>query len=99
MGDSGPAHEVNTFSSRADDLHIGRIMSVIYPRDCPATWSSNVHSVEQGSQIYNTLLEKLPKGYGDAGDYEHCISSVDKWPVGEEHTDFRGHAVSMRPGP
>ena len=25
MGDSGPAHEVSTFSSRADDLHIGEI--------------------------------------------------------------------------
>ena len=25
MGDSGPTHEVGTFSSRADDLHIGEI--------------------------------------------------------------------------
>ena len=30
MGDSGPAHEVNTFSSRADDLHIGEILSIVH---------------------------------------------------------------------
>ena len=30
MGDSGPAHEVGTFSSRADDLHIGEILPVVY---------------------------------------------------------------------
>ena len=29
MGDSGPAHEVGTFSSRADDLHLGEILSVM----------------------------------------------------------------------
>ena len=28
MGDSGPAHEVGTFSSRADDLHIGEILQL-----------------------------------------------------------------------
>ena len=28
MGDSGPAHEVGTFSSRADDLHIGEILYI-----------------------------------------------------------------------
>ena len=33
MGDSGPTHEVDTFSSREDDLHIGEILSVVYPRD------------------------------------------------------------------
>ena len=32
MGNSGPAHEVGTFSSRADDLHIGEIMPVIHSR-------------------------------------------------------------------
>ena len=37
MGDSGPAHEVGTFSSRADDLHIGEIMPVVHLRDSPAT--------------------------------------------------------------
>ena len=40
MGDSGPAHEVGTFSSRADDLHIGGILPVVHSRDSPATWST-----------------------------------------------------------
>ena len=33
MGDSGPAHKVGTFSSRADDLRLGEILSVIHSRD------------------------------------------------------------------
>ena len=33
MGDSGPAHEVGTFSSRADDLLIGEILPVVHSRD------------------------------------------------------------------
>ena len=45
MGDSGSAHEVSTFSSRADDLHTRGILPVVYLRDCSATWSGNVHSV------------------------------------------------------
>ena len=98
MGDSGPVDEVSTFSSRTDDLHNGGILPVIYPRDYPATWRASVHSIGQRSQIYNTLLEELPKGYGDTVNYEHWISSSDGWSIGKDHTDFRGHAVSMRPG-
>ena len=45
MSDSGPAHEVSTFSSRVDDLHIGEILPVVYSRDSPATWSTSIHSV------------------------------------------------------
>ena len=45
MGDSGPAHEVGTFCSRADDLHIEEIMLVVHLRDSPATWSISIHSV------------------------------------------------------
>ena len=45
MDDSGPTHEVDTFSSRADDLHIGEILPVVYSRDSPATWSTSIHSV------------------------------------------------------
>ena len=30
MGDSGPAHEVSTFSSRADDLNVGEILLVVH---------------------------------------------------------------------
>ena len=45
MGDSRPAHEVGTFFSRADDLHIGEILQVVYSRDSPATQSTSIHSV------------------------------------------------------
>ena len=30
-------------------------------------------------------------------DYEHCISSTDRWSFGEDHLGFRGHTMSMRP--
>ena len=45
MGDSRSTHEVDTFSSRVDDLHIGEILLVVYSRDSPATWSTSIHSV------------------------------------------------------
>ena len=45
MGNSGLAHEVGTFSSCVDDLHIGDILPVVYLRDSPATWSTSIHSV------------------------------------------------------
>ena len=64
MGDSRPAHEVDTFSSRADDLYIEGVLPVLYPRDRPATWSASIHSVGQRPEIYNVLLEELPKAMG-----------------------------------
>ena len=97
MGDSGPAHKVGTFSSRTDDLHTGGIFPVVYLRDCPVTWSASVHSVKQRSQIYGTLLEKLLEGHGDTVNYEHYISSSNRWSVEEDHTNFRGHAANMCP--
>ena len=45
MGDSGPAHEVGIFSSRADDFHIGEILPIIHLRDLPTTWNTSIHSV------------------------------------------------------
>ena len=45
MGDSGPAQEVGTFFSHADDLHIGEILPIVHSRDSPVTWSSSIHSV------------------------------------------------------
>ena len=45
MGDSGPAHEVDTFSSRADDLRLGEILPVVYSRDSPVTRSTGIHSI------------------------------------------------------
>ena len=45
MGDSGPAHEVSTFSSPADELRLGEILLIVHSRDSPATWSTSIHSV------------------------------------------------------
>ena len=44
-GDSRPAHEVGTFSSCVDDLHIGEILPVVYSRNSPATWGTGIHSI------------------------------------------------------
>ena len=44
MGDSGPTHEVGTFSSLVDDIHVGEILSVVYSRDSPAIWRTIIHS-------------------------------------------------------
>ena len=98
MGDSRLAHEVNTFPSRADDLHIGGILLGVYSRDCPATWSARIHSVEQRLEIYNTLLEELPKGYGDSVNHEYNLPPTDGRSVREDHTCVGGHAASMHPG-
>ena len=45
MGDSGPAHEVGTFSSCVDDFLLGEILPAVYSGDSPATWSTSIHSV------------------------------------------------------
>ena len=81
MGDNGLAHEVNTFSSRADDLHSGGILHTTRARDCSVTWSASIHSIEPGSQVYSTLLEEFPDGDGDVVDDEHRFSSTYIWSV------------------
>ena len=45
MGDSGPTQEVGTFSSRADNLHIGEILSIVHSRDSSSTWGTSIHNV------------------------------------------------------
>ena len=77
MGDSGPAHEVDTFSSSADDLHTGKILPVVYSRYRSATWSTSIHSVGQRPEIYCALLEEFPKGHVDAVDDEHRLPHAD----------------------
>ena len=69
-----------------DDLQTGGILPVVYSRNCPATWSTSVHSIGQGSQVYGTLLEEFPEGHGDIVNDEHHFSSTDRWLVGEDHT-------------
>ena len=64
LGDSGPAHEVGTFPSRVDDLHIGGILPVVYLRDRPATWSAILHSIGQRPEVYSALLEGFQKAMG-----------------------------------
>ena len=96
MGDSGPAHQVDTFSGCADDLHIGGILQVIHTRDHPVTWSSSLYCIRLGSQVYCSLLEEFPESHGNIVDDEHCFSSTDRQPVRDDHTGFRGHAAGMR---
>ena len=81
MGDSGPAHEVGTFSSRADDLRLGEILSVIHSRDSPATWSTCIHSVGKGPEVYDSLLVEFPKGYGHTTDDEYSVPPSDRWSI------------------
>ena len=96
MGDSGPTHEVDTFSSHADDLHIGEILPVVYSIDSPATWSTSIHSVGLRPEVYDALLEEFPKGYGHTVDHEYNFPPTDKWSVREDYIGVRGHAASMR---
>ena len=98
MGDYGPAHEVGTFSSHADDLQYRGILQIIRVRDCPVTWSANLHSIKLGSQVYDVFLEELPKGHWDTVADEHRFSFTYRRLIGEDHTGFRGHAASKRPG-
>ena len=90
-------HEVDTFSSRVDDLHSGGILQIIRVRDCSVTWSASIHSIEPGSQVYSALLEELLEGDGDIVDDKHRFSSTDRFLVEEDHTGFRGHVASMCP--
>ena len=98
MGDSGSAHEVGIFYSRVDDLHIGEILPIVYPRDSPATLCTITHSFGYRPKIYGPLLEEFPKGYGHTAYHEYNFPPTDRWSVRKDHTGVRGHAASMRPG-
>ena len=97
VGDSVPAYKVNTLSSCADDLHSGGILQVIRTRDCPVTWSTSVHSIRSGSQVYGSFLEEFLVSHGDIVDDKHNFSSPDGQSIREDHQDVRGHATGMRP--
>ena len=97
MGDSGPAHQVGTFSGYADDLHTGGILQVIHTRDHPVTWSASLYRIKPRSQVYGSLLEEFLESHGNTVDDEHCFSSTNRRPIREDHTGFGGHAAGMRP--
>ena len=82
MGDLRPAHQVSTLSGYANDLHFGGTLQIIYMRDRPVTWSTNLYRIGPGSQVYNSLLGEFPMSHGDT--------------IGNEH--LPGHATRMRPG-
>ena len=97
MGDSGPAHQVGTFFSYADDLHTEEILQVIHTRDRPVTWSVSLYRIRPGSQVYDSLLEEFPKSHGNTVDDEHCFSSIDRQPVRDDHIGFGRHVAGMHP--
>ena len=61
MGDSGPAHQVRTFSSSANDLHTGGILQVIHTRDCPITWSTSVIVSDKDPRFTVHFWKSFPK--------------------------------------
>ena len=98
MGYSGPTHQVGTFSGRADDLHTGGILQVVYTGDSTVAWSSSLHSIGSGSSVYGSVLEEFPEGHGDTTFIEYRFSSSDGWSIRADYSDFRGHAASMSLG-
>ena len=95
MGYSGLTHQVSTFSGRADDLHTGGILQVVYTGDSTVAWSSSLHSIGSGSPVYGSFLEEFPEGHGDTAFDEYRFSSSDGWSIRADYSDFRGHAASM----
>ena len=60
------------------------------------TWSVSIYCIELGSQVYDPLLEEFLESHRDAVDDVHRFSSLNRRLVREDHSDFRGHASSMR---
>ena len=81
MGYSGPTHQVGTFSGRANDLHTGGILQVVYTGDSTVAWSASHHSIELGSSVYDSVLEEFPEGHGDTTVDEYRFSSSDGWSI------------------
>ena len=73
-------------------------MQVVYTGDSMIAWSSSLHSIESGSSVYGSILEKFPEGHGDTALDEYRFSSSDEWSIRADYSDFRGHAVSKRLG-
>ena len=75
MSFSGPTHQVGTFFSRADDLHTGGILQVVYTGDSTVAWSSSLHSIGSGSSVYGSVLEEFLEVHGDTAVDEYRFSS------------------------
>ena len=73
------------------------MLQVVYTRDSLVTWSTRVHSIKLGSQVYDSFLGEFPASHGDMVDDDHNFSSSDGRSVREDHPDVRGHATSMCP--
>ena len=97
MGYSGPTHKVSTFSGRVNDLHTRGILQVAYTGDSTVTWSSSIYSIRSGSSVYGSVLEEFLEAHGDAAFDEYRFSSSNGWSIRANYSDFRGHAMSMRP--
>ena len=69
----------------------------MYTRDSLVTWSTSIHSIGSGLQVYDSFLGEFPAIHRDTVDDDHNFSSLDGWSVREDHIDFRGHVESMRP--
>ena len=67
--------------------------------DSTVAWSSSLHSIGSGSSVYGSVFEEFPEGQGDTAFDEYNFSSLDGWSIRANYLDFRGHVVSMRPGP
>ena len=98
MGDSGPTHQVGTFSSSEDDLHTGGILLVVHTSDRSVAWNVSLYHIGLGSQVCGSFLGEFLESHGDAVDDEHCFSSTGEWLVREDHPNCRGHATGMRLG-
>ena len=85
------------FFSGADDLYAGGILQVVYTRDCLVTWSAGLYSIGLGSQVYGSFLGEFLGSHRNTVDDEHFFSSSDGWSVREDHPNFRGHAMGIRP--
>ena len=64
MGDSGPGHEVGTFSSRVNDLLIGEILPVVHSRDSLATWSTSIIVLDRDPRFTAHFWKSFQKAMG-----------------------------------
>ena len=77
MGYNGPTHQVGTFSGRADDLHAGGILQVVYTGDSTVAWSASLYSIRSGSSVYGSVLEEFLEGHGDTAVDERTIQILE----------------------